>query len=34
MKDFSQRQTDYFCENADNLEKVVNKWAGINDRIL
>lgn len=34
MKDFSQRQTDYFCENADDLERVVNKWAGINDKIL
>lgn len=34
MKDFSRRQTDYFCENADDLERVVNKWAGINDKIL
>ena len=34
MRDFSERQTDIFCDNADSLERVVNKWAGINDRIL
>lgn len=34
MRDFSERQTDIFCDNADDLEKVVNKWAGINDKIL
>ena len=34
MHDFSERQTDIFCDNADSLERVVNKWAGINDKIL
>lgn len=34
MRDFSERQTDIFCDNADSLERVVNKWAGINDKIL
>ena len=34
MRNFSERQTDIFCDNADSLERVVNKWAGINDKIL
>ena len=31
---FSDSQTDEFCADADDLQKIVNEWAGINDRIL
>ena len=34
FKRFSDSQTDEFCADADDLQKIVNKWAGINDRIL
>ena len=34
FKRFSDSQTDEFCTDADDLQKIVNKWAGINDRIL
>lgn len=30
----SQEQMDVICADADDLQKIVNKWAGINDRIL
>lgn len=30
----SQEQMDVICDDADDLQKIVNKWAGINDRIL
>lgn len=34
LSNLSQEQIDVICEDADDLEKVVNKWAGINDKIL
>ena len=34
FKRFSDSQTDEFCADADDLQKIVNEWAGINDRIL
>ena len=34
LGNLSQEQMDVICEDADDLQKIVNKWAGINDRIL
>ena len=30
----TQKQIDEFCDDADDLERIVKKWAGINDTIL
>lgn len=30
----SPEQLDMYCNDADDLQKLVNKWAGINDKIL
>lgn len=30
----TQKQIDEFCGDADDLERIVKKWAGINDTIL
>ena len=34
LGNLSQEQMDVICDDADDLQKIVNKWAGINDRIL
>ena len=34
LGNLSQEQMDVICEDADDLQKIVNEWAGINDRIL
>lgn len=34
LGNLSQEQMDVICEDADDLQKIVNKWAGINDKIL
>ena len=34
LGNLSQKQMDVICEDADDLQKIVNKWAGINDKIL
>lgn len=30
----TQEQMDGVCDDADDLQRLVNKWAGINDKIL
>ena len=34
LGNLSQEQMDVICDDADDLQKIVNKWAGINDKIL
>lgn len=34
LSNLSQEQIDVICEDADDLERIVKKWAGINDKIL
>lgn len=34
LGNLSQEQMDVICDDADDLQKIVNEWAGINDRIL
>lgn len=34
FKRFTGRQIDTFCNDADDLQKIINEWAGIKDDIL
>lgn len=34
LGNLSQEQMDAICEDADDLQRLVNKWVGINDTIL